>query len=1178
MCSDLDSEQLCLLVSESFGLAIIDTGCPRTVCGKDWLKVYIDTLSAKDRSSIFTESSSHKFRFGNGMMYKSEKYIVVPIYVDGNRHELGIEVINCTIPLLLSRETLERANARIDIADGSIEFSGNNVPMITSTNGHLCLQIGRLLDSSNTETQRVINTVLFTSPLSNIDKTDLKRKVLKLHKQFAHPSPNKLSELVKNAGTDDEHVHDMIHEISRSCEVCHRFKRRPPRPAVGFPLASQFNETVALDLKAIGPNVLVLHMVDHLTRYSSACIISNKKKETIVRALFDYWIRIFGCPHKFLSDNGGEFVNKDVIDMAEKCNVTLETTAAESAWSNGLCEKHNGILGNMISKIMRDKECPIEIAIHWAVAAKNSLSNVYGFCPNILVFGRNPNFPSAMTNSPPANNLVSISQYVADNLNTMHAAREIFVQQESAEKLRRGLCKKTRTHSDTVFCQGDHVYYWRDKSMECHGPAVVIGQDGQQILIKHGGYYVRVHPCRLQLCEKFSISTNNNIDDASSSQVEQPNNSDESESEDEALSNADAVNTQVEHPNNSDESELEDKALSNTDGVDESWVTVRTHHDLPKPKTDVECVFPNLDGTVRCHILSKAGKSSTQNWHYLNIREGEHSNGKCCSFKGALWKLSECADNADTDVPLPTDNASSDVGNTQSLSTYTETFYGSCEQKSAFQQPKLEEIQKWRDMHVFDEVPDCGQKTISTRWVCTRKIKGGQVVHKARLVARGFEENTSQLKTDSPTCAKESFKLLLTIIASNSWKLHSLDVKSAFLQGIPINREVFIKPPKEAETSLLWKLLICVYGLADAGRHWYLKVLQVLLSLDVKQSKYDQALFMWYHDGILCGIMACHVDDFIFGGTELFHQTIIDQVRSLFIIGMEENTTMKFLGLQIDQTSDGIVLSTKSYAMSLSVLDKEICNALSCKGKSEFSSDEVKAIKQLSGQINWLVTQARPDIAYEGCIIGNSLTSGNSAVFSSINKVIRKIQNQDVVLHFYSDLDTSNVSIVTFCDASFANLPNGGSQGSYITFLVDQNGLYSPITWQSRKIPRVVKSTTAAECLAAVTAAEMTIYLATLLQEILHLSDGCIKTYVFCDNDNLVKAVHSSTNMEDRRLLIDVSVLRDLLQKGELGQFRWVNSKLQVADSLTKQGACNKNLVRILNDKLTFDFSTGRFA
>ena len=39
-------------------------------------------------------------------------------------------------------------------------------------------------------------------------------------------------------------------------------------------------------------------------------------------------------------------------------------------------------------------------------------------------------------------------------------------------------------------------------SKEWHGPAKVLGQDGQQVLVKNGSTYVRVHPCRLQLIQK----------------------------------------------------------------------------------------------------------------------------------------------------------------------------------------------------------------------------------------------------------------------------------------------------------------------------------------------------------------------------------------------------------------------------------------------------------------------------------------------------------------------------------------------------------------------------------------------------------------------------------------------------------------------------------------------------
>ena len=47
-------------------------------------------------------------------------------------------------------------------------------------------------------------------------------------------------------------------------------------------------------------------------------------------------------------------------------------------------------------------------------------------------------------------------------------------------------------------------------------------------------------------------------------------------------------------------------------------------------------------------------------------------------------------------------------------------------------------------------------------------------------------------------------------------------MKTAFLQGKKIEREVYICPPKEAATNKVWKLQKCVHGLSDASRYWYL--------------------------------------------------------------------------------------------------------------------------------------------------------------------------------------------------------------------------------------------------------------------------------------------------------------------------------------------------------------------
>ena len=56
-------------------------------------------------------------------------------------------------------------------------------------------------------------------------------------------------------------------------------------------------------------------------------------------------------------------------------------------------------------------------------------------------------------------------------------------------------------------------------------------------------------------------------------------------------------------------------------------------------------------------------------------------------------------------------------------------------------------------------------------------------------------------KTPEPVVV--SFRLVVSIIASNMWKIHSGDVISAFLQGQEINRNVYVKPPQEAKTDKL---------------------------------------------------------------------------------------------------------------------------------------------------------------------------------------------------------------------------------------------------------------------------------------------------------------------------------------------------------------------------------------
>ena len=121
-------------------------------------------LYRSNRCYQLTKPSNERFHFGSGDFFPSECHAIIPIYVGQSRYELGVDVVSCTIPLLLSRDTLQKAKAQIDIAKATIRFMGATVSMGTSSSGHLCLDIGRSYDVSNTETKRVLLNVLFTSP------------------------------------------------------------------------------------------------------------------------------------------------------------------------------------------------------------------------------------------------------------------------------------------------------------------------------------------------------------------------------------------------------------------------------------------------------------------------------------------------------------------------------------------------------------------------------------------------------------------------------------------------------------------------------------------------------------------------------------------------------------------------------------------------------------------------------------------------------------------------------------------------------------------------------------------------------------------------------------------------------------------------------------------------------
>ena len=152
-----------------------------------------------------------------------------------------------------------------------------------------------------------------------------------------------------------------IRSITENCIKCLKYKKRIPRPVVCFPMATTFNEAVAMDLKVWGKKYFLV-MVDMATRFCTASVITNTLPATIIISFIISWITLFGDPKKIFTDMGEEFDNNEMRILSEMFNIKVKTTAAESPWSNGIVERLNGVLGKLVNKVLDDTNCDIRTA------------------------------------------------------------------------------------------------------------------------------------------------------------------------------------------------------------------------------------------------------------------------------------------------------------------------------------------------------------------------------------------------------------------------------------------------------------------------------------------------------------------------------------------------------------------------------------------------------------------------------------------------------------------------------------------------------------------------------------------------------------------------------------------------------------------------------------------------
>ena len=128
--------------SAEAGWAIMDSGATRTVCGSRVWDKLAEYLVMRDLMHLVdTLSEVRDFRFGDGVILRSQNSVVIPVCVAKQWTKLKIHILPGTTPLLLARPDLEKWNVEVNYGQQTIKVNGKEVKPSRTSNGHYMINL-----------------------------------------------------------------------------------------------------------------------------------------------------------------------------------------------------------------------------------------------------------------------------------------------------------------------------------------------------------------------------------------------------------------------------------------------------------------------------------------------------------------------------------------------------------------------------------------------------------------------------------------------------------------------------------------------------------------------------------------------------------------------------------------------------------------------------------------------------------------------------------------------------------------------------------------------------------------------------------------------------------------------------------------------------------------------------
>ena len=261
-----------------------------------------------------------------------------------------------------------------------------------------------------------------------------------------------------------------VTRFCQSCDICQRTipRGRVPRVPLGkMPVIDVPFKRVAVDL--VGPihpitarkNRYILTVVDCATRYPEAVALPNIETVTVAEALVDIFARV-GVPSEILSDQGAQFTSSLMREVSRLLSLKQLTTTPYHPACNGLVERFNGTLKQILRRICADRPSDWDRYLASVLFAyREAPQSSMGFSPFELIYGRSVRGPLSIlkelwSGQQPNDEVKTEYQYTIDLRERLETTLDA-AQQELRKSMARSTKYYNRKSRDRKFRPGEKV-------------------------------------------------------------------------------------------------------------------------------------------------------------------------------------------------------------------------------------------------------------------------------------------------------------------------------------------------------------------------------------------------------------------------------------------------------------------------------------------------------------------------------------------------------------------------------------------------------------------------------------------------------------------------------------------------------------------------------------------------